>query len=185
MSAEPVFEPDRVVAALNAAGVEYVVVGGLAVGAHGVVRATRDVDIVPAPDRRNIDRLAGCLQSLGGEHPIEGPLTGASLVMPASFKVQTVVPLSQLHPAAGRRGPPRDRRRPPRLDWGGPIGLWWATRHPERVRGLFVLNTFAHRPPERVKLPLPLRLFRTPGVGEVMVTGSTLSSAGCSSGRES
>ena len=56
-------------------------------------------------------------------------------------------------------------------DWGGPIGLWWATRHPERVRSLFVLNTFAHRPPERVKLPLPLRLFRTPGVGEVMVKG--------------
>ncbi len=66
MSAEPVFEPDRVVAALNAAGVEYVIVGGLAVGAHGVVRATRDVDIVAAPDRGNMDRLAECLQRLGG-----------------------------------------------------------------------------------------------------------------------
>jgi pimeloyl-ACP methyl ester carboxylesterase len=55
-------------------------------------------------------------------------------------------------------------------DWGGPIGLWWATRHPERLRGLFVLNTFAHRPPERVRLPLPLRLFRTPGVGEAGLT---------------
>jgi haloalkane dehalogenase len=59
-------------------------------------------------------------------------------------------------------------------DWGGPIGLWWATRHSERVRGLFVLNTFAHRPRERVKLPLPLRLFRTPVVGEVMVKGLDL-----------
>jgi hypothetical protein len=65
MSAEPVFEPDRVVAALNAAGVEYVIVGGLA-GAH-----------------------AECLRTLGREHPIEGPLTGAALVRPASFKVQT------------------------------------------------------------------------------------------------
>src|ERR687896_340489 len=89
MSAEPVFEPDRVVAALNAAGVEYVIVGGLAMGAHGVVRATRDVDIVAAPDRRNMDRLAECLRTLGGEHPIEGPLTGTALVRPASFKVQT------------------------------------------------------------------------------------------------
>ena len=89
MSAEPVFEPDRVVAALNAAGVEYVIVEGLAVGAHGVVRATRDVDIVAAQDWRNMDRLAECLQTLGGEHPIEGSLTGASLVRPASFKVQT------------------------------------------------------------------------------------------------
>ena len=59
-------------------------------------------------------------------------------------------------------------------DWGGPIGLWWATRHPERVRALFILNTFAHRPRERVKLPLPLRLFRTPVVGEMMVKGLDL-----------
>jgi hypothetical protein len=89
MSAEPVFEPERVVAALNAAEVAYVIVGGLAVGAHGVVRATRDVDIVAAPDLRNMDRLAQCLQALGGEHPIEGALTGAALMRPASFKVQT------------------------------------------------------------------------------------------------
>jgi len=64
-------------------------------------------------------------------------------------------------------------------DWGGPISLHWATQHPERVAGLFILNTFAHAIdpatlPEgsnEVPLPLPLRLFRTPGVGEVMVKG--------------
>jgi haloalkane dehalogenase len=56
-------------------------------------------------------------------------------------------------------------------DWGGPISLWWATRHPERVSGLFILNTFAHRPRGPVKLPAPLKLFRTPGVGELMVKG--------------
>jgi pimeloyl-ACP methyl ester carboxylesterase len=59
-------------------------------------------------------------------------------------------------------------------DWGGPIGLWWATRHPERLRSLFILNTFAHRPRRKVSLPLPLRLFRTPLVGEVMVKGLDL-----------
>ena len=59
-------------------------------------------------------------------------------------------------------------------DWGGPIGLWWAARHPDRLRSLFILNTFAHRPPGKVPLPLPLRLFRTPGVGEVMVKGLDL-----------
>ena len=64
-------------------------------------------------------------------------------------------------------------------DWGGPIGLYWATQHPERVDGLFVLNTFAHGfrrevlPPgkDKIPLPLPLRLFRTPIVGEVLVKG--------------
>jgi hypothetical protein len=89
MSAEPIFEPDRLVAALNAAQIDYVIVGGLAVGAHGVVRATRDLDLVAAPDQRNMDRLADCLQALGGEHPIQGPLTGPALARPASFKVQT------------------------------------------------------------------------------------------------
>ena len=59
-------------------------------------------------------------------------------------------------------------------DWGGPIGLHWATRHPDRVGRLFILNTYAHRPPGKVPLPLPLRLFRTPGVGEVMVKGLDL-----------
>jgi haloalkane dehalogenase len=56
-------------------------------------------------------------------------------------------------------------------DWGGPIGLSWAVAHPERVSGLFILNTFAHKPPGKVALPIPLRLFRTPGVGEVLVKG--------------
>jgi hypothetical protein len=89
MCVEATFEPDRVVAALNAAGVEYVIIGGLAVGAHGVVRATRDLDIVAAPDQRNMDGLARCLRALGGEHPIQGPLTGAVLGRPVSFKVRT------------------------------------------------------------------------------------------------
>jgi len=64
-------------------------------------------------------------------------------------------------------------------DWGGPTGLYWATRHPERVDGLFILNTYAHGfrrealPPgkDKIPLPLPLRLFRTRVVGEVLVKG--------------
>jgi pimeloyl-ACP methyl ester carboxylesterase len=56
-------------------------------------------------------------------------------------------------------------------DWGGPIGLSWAVAHPERVSGLFILNTFAHRPPSEIDLPMALKLFRTPGVGEILVQG--------------
>ncbi len=51
MSREPAFEPERIVAGLNEAGVEYVIVGG--------------------------------------RHPIEDALTGASLARPASFKLRT------------------------------------------------------------------------------------------------
>ena len=64
-------------------------------------------------------------------------------------------------------------------DWGGPIGLYWTTRHPERVDGLFILNTYAHGfrrealPPgkDEIPLPLPLRLFRMRGIGELLVKG--------------
>ncbi|HBX74020.1 MAG TPA: alpha/beta hydrolase [Halieaceae bacterium] len=56
-------------------------------------------------------------------------------------------------------------------DWGGPIGLAWAARHHDRVAKLFILNTFFQRPSGKVPLPLPLKLFRTPGVGELMVKG--------------
>jgi hypothetical protein len=89
MTGEPPFEPERAIAALNRAGVEYVIVGGLAVGAHGVVRATRDLDIVPKGDRENMDRLAACLTALGAQHPIKGPLTGVALAKPVSFKLRT------------------------------------------------------------------------------------------------
>src|SRR5439155_14192231 len=59
-------------------------------------------------------------------------------------------------------------------DWGVPIGLYWSARHPDRVEPLFILNTFCHPPSGKVPLPLPLRLFRTPVVGEVMVKGLNL-----------
>lgn len=48
------------------AGVEFVVVGGVAVAAHEYVRATEDVDLVPAPDHDNLDRLANLLVDLDG-----------------------------------------------------------------------------------------------------------------------
>ncbi len=46
---------------LHEAGIEYVVIGGLAVIAHGVQRFTNDLDICPAPHRGNLERLAAML----------------------------------------------------------------------------------------------------------------------------
>lgn len=57
-------------------------------------------------------------------------------------------------------------------DWGGPIGLTWAARHPDRVAGLFILNTFFQRPASKVALPAILHAFRTPVVGEFLVKGA-------------
>lgn len=83
------FEPERILAALNAAGVAYVIVGGIAVAAHGAIRATADVDIVPDPSATNLDSLAAVLNDLGAEHPVDDVLTGESLSRPVSFKLRT------------------------------------------------------------------------------------------------
>jgi hypothetical protein len=45
--------------------VEFVTIGGIAVAAHRVVRATEDVDIVPDPSEANVTRLATTLTALG------------------------------------------------------------------------------------------------------------------------
>lgn len=45
-------------------------IGGVAVGYHGHVRATKDIDVVPAPDAANLKRLASVLKQLDAE--VEG-----------------------------------------------------------------------------------------------------------------
>lgn len=49
---------------LNAAGVRYVVVGGFALAYHGVIRATKDVDILIEPSLENARRALEALEGL-------------------------------------------------------------------------------------------------------------------------
>jgi len=52
---------------LNSNGVEYVVVGGHAVGYHGYPRYTGDIDFFVRPNRENASRLVGVLVQFGFE----------------------------------------------------------------------------------------------------------------------
>jgi predicted nucleotidyltransferase len=61
---EPAF--DELLRRLVAADSKFVVVGGLAVGAWGVVRGTRDVDVVIAHEPENLRRVAEVAVSAGG-----------------------------------------------------------------------------------------------------------------------
>ena len=54
-----------VIGALEEAGARYLVVGGVAVNAHGHMRATRDLDLVIQLERRNIERAVAALRGLG------------------------------------------------------------------------------------------------------------------------
>jgi haloalkane dehalogenase len=53
-------------------------------------------------------------------------------------------------------------------DWGGPIGLGWAADHPDRVKRLVILNTWAFKPHAKAKIPPVLAMLREPQ-GEKMV----------------
>jgi len=61
-------EPLAILAVLERDGIEYVVVGGFAAVVHGSPLPTYDLDITPAPGRRNLRRLGVALAELGSGH---------------------------------------------------------------------------------------------------------------------
>jgi predicted nucleotidyltransferase len=78
--------------------VDFLLIGGVAVGYHGHIRATKDVDVVPASDRENLQRLARVLQRLdarveGAEEFDEGelpdPLDPAALELGGNWVLAT------------------------------------------------------------------------------------------------
>lgn len=87
-------DADALFAALAEHGVRYVLIGSLALAAHGYPRATADVDIVPAPDRDNLERLAAALATVdarlvGGDLLPEVRLDPDALAGGANFPVDT------------------------------------------------------------------------------------------------
>jgi hypothetical protein len=58
------FEPEAILAALEDAGVKYVVIGGLAAILQGAPTLTQDLDICPARDVQNLERLAVALRAV-------------------------------------------------------------------------------------------------------------------------
>jgi hypothetical protein len=58
------FQPGIFIAALKRAKVDFVVIGGVAMGLHGSALITYDTDVMYARDRENIERLATALAEL-------------------------------------------------------------------------------------------------------------------------
>ena len=56
-------------------------------------------------------------------------------------------------------------------DWGGMIGMTFASRHPERIRRLVILNTAAFPLPKTKRFPLALRICRDTWLGALLVRG--------------
>lgn len=64
MSPQPPFDPLAALRALRSAGVDFVVIGGVAARLHGSPSLTRDIDICYSRDLGNVERLAGALAAL-------------------------------------------------------------------------------------------------------------------------
>jgi hypothetical protein len=79
---EPDFDAVAIIRALNDHGVDYIVVGGFAVAAWGVIRATDDLDIVVDQSWNNAAHLAEALTELNARDATDAPtpLTQETLV---------------------------------------------------------------------------------------------------------
>jgi len=68
---------DALLVRLARADVRFVVIGGLALGSWGVVRGTKDCDIVPDPAPQNLDRIARVVAELAGHVQLSESLLGS------------------------------------------------------------------------------------------------------------
>ena len=106
------FSPLELFEALDRAGVEYVVIGGLAATLHGSPLRTNDADISPARTAANADRLAAALAALGAKlrttaepFGVDFPLDGAFLLATDTWSlVTTAGNLDIAWEPAGTRG---------------------------------------------------------------------------------
>ncbi len=76
---------DELLRRLAKAEIEFVVVGGLALNAWGVVRGTRDVDVVVAMETENLKRLAEVAVSAGGHVQQDEALLGTPFSIAAAL----------------------------------------------------------------------------------------------------
>lgn len=75
---------EKIIVALSDAGVEFIIVGGLAAAAHGSARLTQDVDVVYSRQPDNVGRLVQSLK------PFEPYLRGVPPGLPFEWSRATI-----------------------------------------------------------------------------------------------
>jgi hypothetical protein len=109
-------DAEHILRVLAEQGVEYVLVGGLAVQTHGHTRTTVDVDLIPRPAPANLERLAAALNALGARvlDPGSEGMTIDGRMLPRAVLWQFATPhgaIDVLHDAPGAPPYPELRRR--------------------------------------------------------------------------
>jgi hypothetical protein len=70
----------RVLRAFEASGLEYVLIGATAMGLHGLVRATEDIDLFIKATPENVERLRGALSAAYEADPNVEEISAADLL---------------------------------------------------------------------------------------------------------
>jgi len=104
--------------------IAHIIIGGVAVAAHGYPRPTMDLDVVPDPDRINLTRLADALAELhavpaeGDEFAAAEFPTDASSVGSSRQSTRRRRPLTQVNtsPRLQQRQTRPSERRPPLIE---------------------------------------------------------------------
>jgi hypothetical protein len=83
-------DPERLLAALDRHGVEYLLVGGGAAIAYGATRPTVDLDCLPDRSRENLDRLANAMGELNARLRIEGLSDEVAKELPVNLSAEAL-----------------------------------------------------------------------------------------------
>jgi hypothetical protein len=101
---------DEILRRLVEAEAQFVVIGGLALGARGVVRATKDVDIVVSPDPENLKLVAETAVAANGHIETGEALLGSAVSIAAALasgeQVAIETELGRLDVVQGLEGVP-------------------------------------------------------------------------------
>lgn len=84
------FSPGLILETLEHHRVEYLLVGGLGAQAHGALRATFDIDVVPATKDENWDLLAVALRELNARLRVGGMTDEEARQLPVSIDAVTL-----------------------------------------------------------------------------------------------
>jgi hypothetical protein len=125
MSVRP-FDPRGVLEVLERHGLRYVVIGAVAAIIHGYPLSTQDLEVTPARDPENLERLAGALRELearlrvprgpGVPFPIDAVMLSRGEVWALTTKAG---PLDLVYLPAGTQGYDDLRRDAREIDIGG------------------------------------------------------------------
>lgn len=84
MAARSALDPEPLLRFLHERGVEHIIIGGVAVAAHGYARPTNDLDVVPRGGRDNLTRLAAALAEINARPAERGDFAADEFPMDAT-----------------------------------------------------------------------------------------------------